>query len=177
METTQSRIQRAWLRSKGWITNFDGSATEIYLPNVPLDQIPQAFLSLAEMTKDFRTSVVTGESGEQALSISTDSIQSNLERLQTGAIEDLSVNFTAPVDGFSLDLHVIVRLLRNAMAGLEIVWWSDQAFTEGTDPFTQFQVVMEYFFTLQELFKAQGLFIGSENLEKPGPEAIQWIDV
>jgi hypothetical protein len=120
---------------------------------------------------------VTGEAGDQAVSIGPENIQSNLERLQSGAVDDLNVNFSAPVDGFSLDLHVIVHLLRNMTAGLEIVWWSDQAFTEGTDPFTQFQVVMEYFLSLQKLFNAQGLFIGPENLDKPGPETIQWIDV
>jgi hypothetical protein len=177
METPDIRIRKAWLRSKGWIANFDGSATEMYLPNVPLDHLSQAFLNLAGQTQNFRASVVTGEAGDQAVSILPENIQSNLERLQSGAIDDLSVNFTAPVDGFSLDLHMIVHLVRNAAAGLEIVWWSDQAFTEGTDPFTQFQVVMEYFLSLQELFKAEGLLIGPENLEKPGPDAVQWIDV
>lgn len=177
MEDQKVRAERTWRKVKGWITDVTGAATEGYLPNIPPEQLLGGFQQLAGQTSNFRLSVVKGGEGEQAEDIQLVDLEKNLDLLHAGEIAGLNANFTAHLPGYDLDLHAVINPRWDASYGIELVWWSDQVFPDETDTYERFQALIEYLIGLKKLLHAGGLFVGPENLERPGPEAINWVEV
>lgn len=176
MDNEQKRMERAWQKSKSWITEFDGSATEAYLTNVDIGGLPQAFAALAQGSQDFRVSVISGDTEDQPQFVSPETIQNHITRLQKGQIAGLNMNYMTRLDGFDLNAHMVVHTLGQQKVDLEVVWWADQVFTEEADPYQRFQALVQYFFNLQSLFQAARLYIGPETFERPSSGS-SWLEI
>lgn len=176
MDSIQKRIERAWSESKGWIAEVTGLATEIYLLDVPVDSLPQAFQDISQQSTDFRISIISGENEEQSQFVSLESIKKNIEQFSSGQIAGLNINYTARLTGFDLDIHMIIQEENKQMVDLEIVWWSDQVFPDDVNNHDRFISVILYFIDLQNVFHASKMFIGPENFEKPG-HGSTWVEI
>jgi hypothetical protein len=177
MDPVQKRIERAWQNSKDWITEFDGSATEAYLTNAAVERLPQTFAELAGQFKTFRVSTISTEDEEVSEFVSPESIAENVARLQRGEIAGLNVNASTRLEGFDLDLHIIVNTIGSRKVDLEMVWWSDQIFPEDVEPRSRFDALVRYFIQLQDQFKAAKLYIGPETFDKPSPGSLSWVEI
>lgn len=179
MYANQKRIERAWQNLRGWITEFDGSATQTYLTNISTDILLQAVKSLAEQSANFRVATISGEEEVQSQIVRPETIQENLARLLTDEIAELNINYVASLEGLDLDIHMVVNTVGGQKVDLEIVWWSDQVFSdlEEAENFSYFQTLMEYFIALQELFNAQKLYVGPETFDRPRPGSDQWEEI
>lgn len=173
MNTLQNRIDRSWKECRSWITKFDGSPNETYLLPVAMYVLPQALQALSLQTENFRVSVISTE----ARFISLDELPENLDRLQQKEIEELNANFTVRLASFDLDIHMIVYLLEPSRVALELDWWADQVFSEDSDPFNEFQSLIRYFVSLQDLFHSPHLYLSPETGEKPGQQTTAWVEV
>ncbi|MGE5222268.1 MAG: hypothetical protein ACM3PY_07515 [Omnitrophica WOR_2 bacterium] len=173
MNMLQNRIDRAWEECRSWIAKFDGSPNEAYLLPVEQNILPQAFQALSRQSENFRVSTISKE----ARFISLDELQKNLELLQKKEVEELNANFTARLNSFSLDIHMIIYQLEPSRVALELDWWGDQVFSEAGDPFKEFQELIPYFVSLQELFNSPHLYLSPETGEKPGQQTTAWVEV
>ncbi len=176
IDPTQKRIERAWGKSKEWIAEVTGLATETYLINVPVDSLPQAFQDVSQKSLDFRISVISGESEEKSQFVSLESIKNNIQQFLDGQIAGLNINFTARLIGFDLDIHLIIQKKNTQLVDLEFIWWSDQAFPDDVNNYDRFKSVLLYFIELKDIFHASKMFIGPENYEKPGAGSI-WVEI
>ncbi len=177
MDTNTIRINKAWQQTKEWLTQFEGSASEAFLPNLDSANLPQQLNKAAGETKSFRMAAVAPDNSEKEISITLESINKNLEEYLQGELDGLNGNFTAQLEGFDVDFHFILHLLRGNSIGMELVWWADQVFEDDTDARERFNQLIIYLIHLQELFSATELFIGQENIDRPGVEAIDWKEV
>jgi hypothetical protein len=193
MDPIQTRIDRAWQKCKSWITEFDGSATETYLPNVTPDTLAAGLTQLAPQTLNFRISKLSSapageydegedyeedETEDRPEFISLEALPAHVTMLQKDEIAGLSINYTARLlEDLDLDLHIVIHPAEKKKIDLELVWWADQVFIEEETYLTHFAAAIRYFIELQALFVAPKLFIGAENLEEPGPESIQWMEI
>lgn len=177
MEAQQKRIERAWQACKDWITDFDGSASETYLTGVKTQTLPAAFQSLAGQSRDFRVSIISGEDEEAAQFISPEALQSNLERLLRDEIVGLNANYSAALDGFDLDVHLVIETVGKSQVDLELIWWADQVFSEEDEAPGRFKTLLGYFTGLQDLFHAEHLYLGPESFDRPTPKSTIWVEV
>jgi hypothetical protein len=177
MDPKAIRINNAWQQTKEWITQFEGSASEAFLPNLDVQSLGAQLFQLAGETRDFRMAAVAPDNSEQEIEVSLESLAKNLEDYLQGEIEGLNGNFSAQIEELLVDFHFILHILRGNAIGMELVWWADQVFEEEADSHRRFDLLIDYLMHLEVLFKATGLFLGQENLEEPGVEAIQWISV
>jgi hypothetical protein len=175
-DSLQRRIERAWRECKGWITEVTGLATEVYLMDIPASTLPQSVETLSQQSIDFRISIISVENEEQSQFVSIDSIKKNIDQFLSGQIAGLNINYTARLDGFDLDIHMIFHEETNQIVHLEFVWWSDQAFPDDVNHYDRFTSVIRYFIELQTSFLASKMFIGPENFEKPEPGST-WVEI
>lgn len=177
MDALQKRIDRAWRACKDWITEFDGSASETYLTGVDTGALPQAFQSLAQQAQDFRVSIISGEDEEAAQFIPPEALQNNVDRLLRDEIVGLNANYSAHLEGFDLDVHLVVETVGQRQVDLELIWWADQVFSEEVEAYEAFKTLLGYFTGLQDLFHARRLYLGPESLDRPTPKSTDWIEV
>jgi hypothetical protein len=171
------RIDQGWKACRGWITVFDGAPTVSLLVGVPDKALLPALSSLAERTENFRITSIASAQRDEAQFISLENLSEHLEGLRAGSIADLSVNYALRSTAFDLDIHLTVYAAENQQLVLELVWWSDQVFSDETDNYAQFSDLMEYFIGLQELFSASHLLVSSESQRGPGLEAEDWVEI
>ncbi len=177
MVSSDVRIERAWQKCKGWITRFDGTPNETYLPEIAIDLFPRGIETLAGESTDLRVTAISAENAEQAQNVRAESIQDYLVFFQKGVIAGLNVNYTANLTGFPLDLHMVVTLERKRWVNLEIVWWADQAFPDDSDARARFNAILANFIYLQGLFGSPRLYVGPESIDRPGDDASSWMEV
>lgn len=179
MEASQPghRIDQGWRACRGWITTFDGAPTITLLVGVPDAAILPALSSLSERTENFRVTIIPSAQPDAAEFISLENFSEQLEGLRTGLLADLNVNYAFRSPAFDLDIHLTVYAAENQLLVLELVWWSDQVFTDETDNYAQFSDLMDYFIGLQVLFSASHLLVSSESVRGPGQEAEDWIEI
>lgn len=176
MESKQ-RLEQAWQHTREWITQFDGAPTETYLANVDAEAFLAELPPLAGAALDFRAAVIGGKGGEQSEPLSQQDMAESLAKLQAGKLSGLNINLTAHLGGADLDLHIVVHTLGNRKIDLEIIWWADQAFPEGTSQAERIRELLAYFMELQARFGAQRLYVGPEAYEKPGPGSLSWLEI
>ncbi len=193
MDPIQTRIDRAWQKCKSWITDFDGSATETYLPNVTPDTLAAGLAKLAPSILNLRISKLSSapsgeydegedyeedETEDRPEFIGLETLSAHVTLLQKDEIAGLNINYTVRLlEDLDLDLHIVVHPAEKKKIDLELVWWADQVFIEEETYLPRFEIVIRYFIELQTLFVAPKLFIGTENLDEPGPESIKWIEL
>ncbi len=176
MDAAEKRIDRAWQNTRDWITDFDGSPTETYLTGIAADTLPQAIETLARQSENFRLSTISGQEADLSQPVGLETFPDNLARLIKGEIAGLNANYAARLQGFDLDIHLVVHVAGERQVDLEIIWWGDQAFPDDTDHAQRFRSIIDYFIGLQSLFKASKLYIGPESWDKPGTGE-SWIEV
>ncbi len=174
---TDSRIKQGWKDCRGWIATFDGSPTITLLVGVPDSAMIPALSSLSEQTENFRITVIPNSRTDAAQFVALETFPEHLASLRAEAIADLNVNYGFSSPDFDLDIHMTVFAAENHQSVLELVWWSDQVFSEETDNQAQFQALMKYFIHLQELFSASHLMVSSESSRGPGLDAEDWIEI
>ena len=187
MGALQRRIDRAWLNCKDWITEFDGSASQAYLARIDMGVLPKAMNTLAQESSSFRVSAIApeedgggGARGDETYRseyVDLESIHEQLARLQRDEIAGLNVNYARHFEAFDIDLHLIINPSGKQKVDLEIVWWSDQVFSDDADNYPEFKALASYFIALQNLFQADKLYIGPETFEEPGPGSTDWVEV
>lgn len=175
--STDSRIEQGWKDCRSWIASFDGSPTITLLVGVPDSAMFPALRSLAGRTENFRITVIPLSQSDAAQFIALESFPEHLASLRAETIADLNVNYGFSCPEFDLDIHLTVFAAENHQLVLELVWWSDQVFSEETDNRAQFQALMKYFIDLQQLFSASHLMVSSESNRGPGLEAEDWIEI
>ncbi len=173
----KQRVDQAWRKTREWITQFDGAATEAYLTNIDAEGLPPALISLAGGTSDLRIAAIGGREKDQSAEISLESLPDALARLQAGKLSGININTLARPGGLDLDLHVVVHTIGSRKVDLEIIWWADQAFPEGAEPSGRIRELLGYFMDLQALFSAQRLYVSPETYEKPGPGSLSWVEI
>lgn len=172
-----NRIEQGWKACRGWITAFDGAPAIALLAGVPDAALSPAISHLSENTEDFRITIIPAAQPDAARFIPLEDFSEQLDGLRSGLIADLNINYGLRGPAFDLDIHLTVYAAENQQLVLELVWWSDQVFSEETDNFAQFKALMEYFIGLQELFSASHLLVSSESAQGPGQEAEDWIEI
>ena len=177
----QKRIQQAWKECESWITDFAGSAIQAYFTEVQMERLPETISSLLKRTRNLRASIFTKGEEQAAEYIALETLYTNVQRLEQGEIDGVSVDFTSSFASFDLDFHLIVYALGENQLEVELVWWSDQVFTdesdEAGDAYQRFEAIMNLFIQLQETFRATHFLMGPELYEHPGPETESWIEV
>ena len=133
--------------------------------------------SLSGRTENFRITAIPISQPDAAQFISLESFPEFLAGLREETIADLHINYAYRAGAFDLDIHLTVFGAENHQLVLELVWWSDQVFSEETDDHEQFNQLMAYFIDLQKLFSASHLMISSESTRGPGLEAEDWIEI
>jgi len=174
---TASRIEQGWKSCRTWITAFDGSPNVTLLVGVPDSAMLPALRSLSDRTEDFRITIIPASQPDGAQFVSLDQFTEYLAGLREETVADLNINYVLRSDAFDLDLHMTVFAARDHQLVLELVWWSDQVFSEETDNPDQFRLLMDYFIGLQELFSAAHLMVSSESIRGPGMEADDWVEI
>lgn len=177
MDTLQKRIDLAWNQCKDWITRFEGSPTEAFLMDIPLDALSPALQTIAQQTEGFRISTISARQHDLAEFISLDSLQKNIELLQSGELAELNVNYAVRSEAFELDIHSVLYLLEKQKFVLELIWWTDQVFSEETDNYQQFKALMVYFINLQNLFQAKTLLVSPEIGASSGQEVEKGVEI
>jgi hypothetical protein len=177
MEISTKRIDRAWQETKDWITEFDGSATQAYLPGITDHHLAKGLQQVAGQAQDFRITIVSAEDEGTAVFADLDTLAFNVDRLRAGQIAGLNINCKMLLDDLPLELHLVIHPSGKTKADLEIVWWADQVFDEEGDARARFNGLIGYFITLQNLFQSGKLYIGPESFEKPRPGSQSWIDI
>lgn len=173
----KTRIDLAWREARDWIVEFDGSPTIALLVDAPPEKIEPGLRALAAQAENFRLTVIAAGLPDGAEFIPLESFPGYFNSLREGALEELSANFAVRREAFDLDVHVVLYPLRNGNLSLELVWWSDQVFSEETDNAAQFAALMDYFIELQQLFSAAHLYISPESGLKAGEELEGWVEV
>jgi hypothetical protein len=173
----EPRIDQGWKECRGWITSFDGAPMVSLLVGVPDTSLLQGLASLAERTENFRITSIPTSQPDAAQFISLEIFSEHLDGLRAGSVADLSVNYALRSTAFDLDIHLTVFAPENQRLVLELVWWSDQVFSDEIDNYAQFSELMEYFIDLQELFSASHLLVSSESTRGPGQEAEDWVEI
>ena len=171
------RMDQAWRKTRDWITQFDGAPTEAYLANIDAAGLLAAFQTLASQTANLRVAAIGGRQKDLSTEISLESLPENLAKLQTGTLSSLNINALDHPGGMDLDLHIVVHTLGSRKVDLEIVWWADQVFPEGSDQTRRIHDLLTRFMDLQALFGAQKLYVGPETYEKPGPGSLSWVEI
>ncbi len=174
---TVQRIAQGWKACRGWITAFDGAPAVSLLVAVPDNAVFPALSSLSEQTENFRITSIPSAEPDAAQFITLEIFPEHLEGLRSGSIADLSVNYALRSTAFDLDIHLTIYPAENQQLVLELVWWSDQVFSDETDHYAQFSDLMAYFIGLQELFSAANLLVSSESGRGPGQEAGDWVEI
>jgi len=178
---SQERIQQAWQECNSWITDFAGSAIQAYFTEVQLERLPEVVSNLMTKTRNFRASIFTKGEDQPAQFIPPETLYTSVQRLERGEIDGVSVDFTNSFESFDLDFHLIVYALGRNLLEIELVWWTDQVFTdesdEAGDAYQRFEAFMNFLIDLQEAFHAPHLLMGPEIYERPGPETESWIEV
>jgi len=171
------RIERAWQQCKDWILEFDGSPTQVYLSNVVIDSLQQAFQTIAAQAQNFRLSLIASDVDAASNFIDLEQLPLALVKLQKREIGGLNINYATAIADFSLDLHFVLHTLGSRKVDLEIVWWTDQVFDEESNAHQRFSELLAYFLSLLDIFGAAHLYIGPETLEKPGPGSLTWVEI
>lgn len=173
----EKRLDVAWNRCKDWITKFDGSATEVYIPSVQLMKFEEGIKSLCKQTNGFRlegffsNNLITG-------SIEADNnLQHLLSCFKSNKLSTLDIYYFVRVDEINLQLHIIADRNLSDLIDLDIIWWSDHVFQAGVDFRKRFADVINHIFVLQRIFDSKQIYIGPENLEIPSPISKFWIEV
>jgi hypothetical protein len=174
---TDIRIEQGWKACRSWIASFDGSPTITLLVGVPDKAMFPALASLSKRAEDFRITAIPVSQPESAQFISLEAFPEHLTALRAETIADLNVNYAHRSEAFDLDIHLTVFAAENQQLVLELVWWSDQVFSEEADDHEQFRQLMAYYIDLQELFSASHLMVSSESTRGPGLEAEDWIEI
>ena len=172
-----TRIDQAWREAQDWIVEFDGSPTITLLVDVPPAKVEPGLHSLSQEGENFRISVISSGLQDGAEFIPIETFSGYFTSLRGGNLEELSVNYAVRREAFDLDVHMVIYPLRNEKVSLELVWWSDQVFSEETDNAAQFTALMEYFISLQNLFAAAGLYISPESGLHAGEALEGWVEV
>ena len=175
--TSDARIEKGWKECRGWITSFDGSPTITLLVGVPDTAMFPALDRLSRLTENFRITAITVAQPDGAQFISLEAFPEHLAALRADTIADLNINYVHNADAFDLDIHLTVFAAENQQLVLELVWWSDQVFSEETDNPEQFRQLMGYFIGLQALFSASHLMVSSESNRGPGQRVDDWIEI
>jgi hypothetical protein len=176
-QNNQTRIDQAWVESQDWITEFDGTPHLALLLNADPERIFPAFGELAAETENLRVTSIPAEGGHTPQFIPLEALPQHLELQKEGKLEELSVNYARRVEAFDLDIRLIIHRLEGKLA-LELVWWSDQVFSEETDNKTQFQELAQYFIYLQQKFGAQNLFISPDSGRLAAEEGVEnWVEI
>jgi hypothetical protein len=173
----KKRIERAWEESKDWITSFTGSPHLALLVGVPPASIIPALSELAQQSENFRVTTIPAEHLDQPQFIPLEAVPVSLAQLQEGKLSELSVNYAIRLETFDLDIHLVLHALEDQKYALELVWWSDQVFSEEADPLSQFEALASYFIHLQNLFASPNLFISPEAGKDSVGGAELWVEV
>lgn len=171
------RIEQGWKACRGWITSFDGSPTITLLVGVPDTAMFSALDSLRGRSENFRITAIPVSQPDGAQFIALEAFPEYLAALRAETIADLNINYAHRAEAFDLDLHLTVFAAENQRLVLELVWWSDQVFSEETDDRAQFGQLMAYFIGLQALFSAAHLMVSSESSRGPGLDPEDWIEI
>jgi len=181
MESYPQRIERAWQAAKGWITVFDGTATEAYLLDGKTRGLGQAIPDLRGKVRDFRIAPIWRDDLDQFEGGEELGLVDLVAVLERGEAVSLSANYQIDLDNTPVDLHLVIEPTGTAasqqVVDINVVWWADQAFPEGTSPQARFTAIGEHLFQLASLFQAERLFIGPESLERPRDNPVHWTQV
>jgi hypothetical protein len=176
-QNNQTRIDQAWQESQDWIAEFDGTPHIALLLDADTERIYPAFEELAAETENLRVTSIPVESGHTPQFIPLEALPQHLEQQKEEKLEELSINYARRVEVFDLDVRLIIHRLEGKLA-LELLWWSDQVFSEETDNRSQFHELAQYFIYLQQKFGAQNLFISPESGRLSSDEGVEnWVEI
>lgn len=173
----KKRIDQAWEEVRDWITEFTGAPAITMLVEVPADAVVPGLRSLAEQSENLRITAIPTDMPDAPRFITLESVDDYLEQLLEDKISELSVNFGVRAEEFDLDIHMIIYWMNSEKLALELVWWSDQVFSEETDDYAQFTALVDYFTSLQSMFSSPTLFLSPESGISPGQKKEAWVEV
>lgn len=173
----KKRIDQAWEEVNDWITQFTGAPTITLLMEVPAEAVLPGLRMLEQQTENLRITAIPADLPDVPRFISLETVDDYLNQLLEDKIAELSVNFGVRAEEFDLDVHMILYWISSEKLALELVWWSDQVFSEETDDYAQFTALMAYFIELQKLFSSSALFLSPESGVSPGQKKEAWVAV
>jgi hypothetical protein len=145
--------------------------------NVTAASLFPAPQSIAHDSENFRLTAIPAAHPDQPHFIPIESFPDNLTLLVEDKLAELSANYTIKTEAFELDLHLVIFLMKDQKAAIQLVWWNDQVFLDETDPYAQFKSLINYLLDLQALFSAQNLFVSPETGEDPVQAIESWVDI
>lgn len=169
------RIELAWRHCRGWITEATGAPVETYLMGANAQALPEALQTLRAQSPDLRLMVISAEAGDQSMPVDPGAAGVTLARLAAGTVGGVDANFTVALEDFDLSIHMIVHPTEAGEMNLELIWWGDEAFPDGSDYRQRFRQIAAYWIGLQALVQAREIYIGPEAVEPPGPRSAGWV--
>lgn len=173
----KTRIERAWVNARNWITEFSGTPMVALLVNVSVINLLPGLQAIASASESFRITAIPADRPAEPAFISLETLADHIVGLFSGKLAELSANWAIRREAFELDIHMIIHPVEAHTASLELDWWSDQAFSIETDNLAQFAALMEYFIDLQQRFGSSNLFLSSESGLDPANEDDAWVEV